>query len=331
MWFGPMTLIDFISNYNLDDGVHFDWMAGTAHEVPLYPCKLAMQAALQDIQNNHPNDLVAMVMFATPKTSPTDTFGRFNSVRNPLGRNYSRMIQTLWFPTSTIDSVGTTNPFNTEDMLNTPHAQGGTSYAMGLMLAYNQLSCNTSLQTYDQTPPAPLGNAGGLGRKGARKVIIFETDGEPNTTAAAAFANQGPYNSYYQVRYNSSNPGGSDYPTGVNGYPDNSSVVTSQIYNVAGQIVALDSASPPGYSTASNPALIHCIGFGPVFDTGSSQRGVALATLQQMQYIGNTQPSPSTPLPSYKVIVGTPAEMVAALRTAIMMILNDGVQITLLN
>ena len=36
------------------------------------------------------------------------------------------------------------------------------------------------------------------------------------------------------------------------------------------QLVAQDSASPPGYSTPSKPVLIHTLAFGPVFDSSSS-------------------------------------------------------------
>ena len=57
-------------------------------------------------------------------------------------------------------------------------------------MAYNQFSANTTLLTYNTSQPA--GDAGGNGRKGAQKIIIFETDGAPNTTASASFSNQGP-------------------------------------------------------------------------------------------------------------------------------------------
>ncbi len=71
-WFGPMTMIDFLGNYNLwysgygNDCSHYCWWPGTCHEAPLYACKLGIQAALSDIQNNHPNDLVSLIMFSVP-------------------------------------------------------------------------------------------------------------------------------------------------------------------------------------------------------------------------------------------------------------------------
>ncbi len=70
--------------------------------------------------------------------------------------------------------------------MDTPRADGETCFAMALMLAYNQFavtpSTDATLRTYVTSSPItfPTGMAGGLGRKGAQKVIIFETDGMPN-------------------------------------------------------------------------------------------------------------------------------------------------------
>jgi Flp pilus assembly protein TadG len=334
MWFGPMTMVDYMSNYNLNNQNpnQYNWMAGTAHETPLYPAKIAMQAALQDMKINHPNDFVSVVMFATPKQSANDAWGRFNAARSPLGQNYAFATETLWFPMSTVLNPGSvTNPFNTNDMVDTPHAEGGTCYAFGLMMAYNQLSSNTTLQTYDQSPPAPSGNAGGLGRIGAQKVVIFETDGEPNTTATATVVNGGAWKSYYNIRYNQSNQGSSEYPTGVAGYQNNDPTVTGQVYPIVQQIAAQSTASPPGYSTPSRPCKLYTIGFGPIFSPQNPGQATALQTLQTMQYYGNTSPSAATPLPGYQVVYGSPAAVEASLRTAIDQILNNGTQITLIN
>src|SRR5439155_24603155 len=163
-------------------------------------CKLGIRAALTDIQNNHPNDLVSLIMFSTPKISTSDTFSRFNRERVGLSRNYSNMQDALWYPPSTVgNSNATVTPYDTNN-IEVPRAFGGTCYAYPLMVAYNQFSGNTALQSYSSGQPT--GDAGGMGRKGAQKVIIFETDGAPNTTATATLTNLGGYNSYYNVRYN---------------------------------------------------------------------------------------------------------------------------------
>ncbi|HWB01280.1 MAG TPA: hypothetical protein VG713_22475, partial [Pirellulales bacterium] len=290
-----------------------------------YGCKLGIQAALNDIQTNHPNDWVSLIMFSTPMTSSSDTGGdRFNRVRVGLGRSYSNMIESLWYPPATVgNSSATVTPYDSNN-LEVPRAMGGTCYSYALMLAYNQFSGSTSLQNY--STGQPTGDAGGNGRKGAQKMIIFETDGAPNTTATGNFTNAGAYNSYYSIRYNYSNPGSSEYPTNVNGYGDNDSTVTSQIYSLCNQICASDSASPPGYSSTNKSVKIHCIGFGPVFDPSSSTAATAKATLNQMQTIGNVTDG----MPSYKIIYGSESTVIANLQQAFQTIMADGIQITLI-
>ena len=135
-WFGPMTMIDFLGNYNLwysgygNNCSQFCWWPGTCHEAPLYLCKLGVQAALGDIQNNHPNDFVSLIMFSTPLTGTNDTSGsRFNRVRVPLGQNYSALTASLWYPPATISSSSTVTPYDANN-LEVPRAMGGTCYAM---------------------------------------------------------------------------------------------------------------------------------------------------------------------------------------------------------
>lgn len=327
-WFGPLTMIDFLGNYNVWGSVspyasRFCWWPGTCHESPMYACKLGIRAALTDISNNHPNDLVAMTFFSVPNESAGGT-GRFNRVRVGLSRDYTSMQDSLWYPPETINNASATvRPYDS-DNLEVPRAYGGTCYAMGLMQAYNQFSGNTSLRTYN--PGAAAGDAGGNGRKGAQKIVIFETDGAPNTTAAASLNNLSANNSYYSVRYNSASPGSSEFPN-CSSYNDNDSAVTSQIYNLCTQICALDTASPPGYSTPSKKAQIHCIGFGPTFAPGGAGQAAAINTLNQMQIRGNITDG----MPGYKIINGSEASVVADLQQAFTQILQSGVQISLIH
>ncbi len=333
-WFGPMTMIDFLGNYNgwsltgdYLGYLKYAWWPGTCHEAPCYAAKLGMQAAIQTIQSNHPNDWVSLIFYSAPLDAVNDTWygGRFNRVRSPLGQNYTRMINAQWFPPYTLDNPGSTiNPYDYNNNIEVPRAMGGTCFAYPLMLAYNQFSSNTSLQTYNPSPALP-GDAGGLGRKGAQKVIILETDGLPNYTASANFANNGAYNSYFNIRYNSSNPSSSEFPTGVSNVGNNASSVLSQINSLCQQIVSPTTANPPGYATATKPVLIHTIAFGPVFEPSSPLAAGALQTLQQIQYIGNTQSSSATALPSYKVVTGSDATVAQDLQTAISTIMTVGI------
>ena len=59
-------------------------------------------------------------------------------------------------------------------------------------------------------------------------------------------------------------------------------------------------------------------------------RTAALQTLQQIQYIGHTQASPSTPLPDYKIVTGPDDVVVTDLRTAVRIIMQSKVSVSLI-
>ncbi|HEV3416205.1 MAG TPA: hypothetical protein VG056_05315, partial [Pirellulales bacterium] len=141
-----------------------------------------------------------------------------------------------------------------------------------------------------------------------------------------SFSNNGAYNSYYKVRYNYGSPSGSEFPSGINGYGNNDPSVVTPINSVCTQLAALDSASSPGYSTASKPLLIHCIGFGPYFDPSDPSAAANTATLNGMEVIGNVNDG----MPSYKIINGNQTQMVSGLQQAFTKILQSGVQISLI-
>src|SRR5262249_11049082 len=156
------------------------------------------------------------------------------------------------------------------------------------MLAYNMLSTSTTnLRTYANPSTTYRGFAGGLGRKGANRIVILETDGAPNTRAYASMGGSGS-DSYYKVRiYNPANLGSrsnTEWPSSSGSYDDN------EVYSVVSQITALDSASTPGYSTSRKPALVYAIGYGSLFDPSnkSSDQTDALTFLQTIQNKGNT-------------------------------------------
>jgi hypothetical protein len=328
-WFGPMTMIDFLGNYNMWSQVsptnsRFCWWPGTCHEAPMYACKLGIRAALNDIETNHPNDLVSLIYFCVPQDSAGDG-GRYKRPRVGLSPSYTNMQESSCYPPETNGTANSPCRPSDTDNLEVPRAMGGTCYAMGLMQAYNQFSANSSLVNYNSSKPP--GDAGGNGRKGAQKIVIFETDGAPNTTATASFQNLGTAISYYRIRYNSANPGASEFPSGISGYSDNSSTVTSQIFGLCSRIAALDTASPPGHSTPSKRAQIHCIGFGPVFAPGSSMASAATATLNTMQTNGNITDG----MPAYKIVYGSESQVVQKLQQAFTQILQSGVQISLID
>ncbi|MBI3408896.1 MAG: hypothetical protein HY040_11120, partial [Planctomycetes bacterium] len=71
-WFGPMTMVDWLGNYNLHtlaNSQPHHWWPGNVHEAHAWACKVGIQTAIDDIKNNHPNDFVGLTFFSNPKTS----------------------------------------------------------------------------------------------------------------------------------------------------------------------------------------------------------------------------------------------------------------------
>jgi hypothetical protein len=330
-WFGPMTMVDFLGNYNLwytgygNDASRYCWWPGTCHESPTYALKLGVQAAFSDMQNNHPNDMTSLIMFSTPLSGSSDTgANRFNRPVVGLSQSYSTLSDSLWYPQATVgSSSASVSPYDANN-LTVPRAMGGTCYPMALMLAYNQFSSSTSLLNYNTSslPAVNSYDAGGGGRQGAQKIIIFETDGDPNTSAQANLVNGGACNSYYQVRYNQASTSTSEYPYNIFGYNDNDPTLVNQILSLVNQLAGLTSAN--GYSTTSKPLLLNCIAFGQIIDAAG------LSTLNQMQVAGNVNDGSNNSLPSWKIINGNASTYASALQTAIGTILQNGVQVSLI-
>jgi hypothetical protein len=232
------------------------------------------------------------------------------------------------------DTIGKVTPYDKDpatkavpsaNFVDCARSDGDTCFAMGLMLSYNQFAVtpttDTTLRTYVTNSPItfPTGMAGGMGRKGAQKVIIFETDGMANCTATANTVKNGSYN-YYQIRYDMNNPNSAEYPSVGPSYINDPNVL-NQVYNLVQKLAA-------DYGTTRNPFRLYAIGFGPVFsgpDAASAQ-----TTLQTMQYYAGTQSSASTPLPSNQIITGTDTQMSANMISAFTNILESGVQIALI-
>ena len=350
-WFGPLVMTDYLQNFNVwcNTSGYFCMQPGDSYEAPLYTAKEAFLGAVNTMENNHPNDWFTLVPFSWPRTGSSGAdwsvtgntvSGRFNSVSCPLGTNYAYANSALLFPLSTINADGSTNskeitPYDADpatskvpsaNFMDVPRADGETCPAMALMLCYNQFavtpSNDTTLRTYVTSSPIafPTGTAGGLGRKGAQKVIIFETDGIPNTSASATLTNAGTYK-YYSIRYDMNKPGSSEYPTATNFTDDADPLVTKPLYSLITQLNTT-------YGTTRNPFRLYAIGFGPVFQGTDS--GSALTVLQNMQYYAGTQSSASTALPSNQIITGTDSVMTSNMISSYTAILQNGVQVALI-
>src|SRR5207244_3876777 len=103
----------------------------------------------------------------------------------------------------------------------------------------------------------------------------------------------------------SSSPSGSEFPS-VSSYGDNDPTVVGEINGLCTQMCALETASPPGYSTARKKVTIHTLAFGPIIaGANSSDRTAAVATLASMEAIGNVPASDRIDSANtYKIISG---------------------------
>jgi len=309
-WFGPMTMIQFMSDTGIFPGVTTD--------VSMLPAKLGIQGALTDIQNNHPNDLVSMLMFSRPHYNgePAEQ-GQFTNPVSNLSNNYPSLINSLWFPPN--GSTSDVTPWDSNG-LNTPHAHGdydaNTATSYGLMLAYNQFSSSNALSSSGQ---------GGLGRNGAQRLIILETDGMANQASTVPF---------YCSGTGGSNPtNNSYYNIGGNNASTSTADASQDAVNVATKICALttDNTNGPGFATPSKPVTIQCIAFGALFepDASGSEGTTAMTLLQDLSAIGGTGfPSSVTDTSSpyyYKICIGTLAQRQAKLQTAFTTIMDGGI------
>jgi len=306
-WFGPATMIQ----YMLDTGL----LPGTAQDISMIAAKLGIQGALQDIQNNHPNDLVSLVMFSRPQYSgdPVNT-GQFSTPQVSLTNSYTNLINALWYPPNS--STNDVRPWDSNGV-DTPRAHGdwdsNTASSYGLMLAYNQFSSSTVLQN---------AGIGGWGRKGAEKLVVFETDGMANVASTVGTTNLGAYNSYYNTP-----PLATISASGNN--PDTDAITAATV------LTSLNTSSSPipGFSTTTDKVTIQCIVFGAIFepDASGSDQADAVSLMQSISTLGGTVfPSTSTdPVNGYKWCIGTLAQRQAKLQTAFTTVMDEEVSIIL--
>ncbi|HEV2947087.1 MAG TPA: hypothetical protein VGX70_06910, partial [Gemmataceae bacterium] len=327
-WFGPMTMIQ----YMLDTGL----LPGNSHDISMFPAKIGISGALNDIQNNHPNDMVSMVLFNHPLYTseygggPTPPeAGAFPQAQFSSSRNFTAMINALWFPPNS--SVSDVRPWDTNG-LQTPRAHGdynaNTATSYGFMLAYNQFSGAASLRT---------GGNGGLGRTGAQKLVILETDGMYNihSTPVNGFSNNGVNQSFYRILPGDPiNASGADYNALYQ-------IVQAICNDNKGNAGNLPGYSPnpkyPGYSTPTAPVTVHCLVFGTIFEPSapSGPGTIQTATVQMVQTIsqigGTVFPSSSTdPVNGYKWVIGDLTTRETKMRQAFDKIVDQGIPVSLI-
>lgn len=364
-WFGPLSMVDFCTNC-----AHFGHWNGNMHQAQMWIAKSAIDNALGNMAISHPNDYVTMAFYshgavatggAGGGAAAFAADGRFNRIRAPLGPNFARLRGALWYPPAAMTHLTDTTQwknvsiYDIENLKESPYARGLTHYTLALQLIYNQFSSNRTNElmdystdatgtTYDPgtqnagtvIPGAPLagalpGESGGLGRRGAQKIIIFESDGVPTVTSSTNnFVSRTNSTGYYRVRAGGAGrqelPASTTYDF-ISAPPPSGTV--SNIMTVVNQILA-DEASGGFKVSARKPVLLHTL-----FFVSTENADGATSTLRTMQAASGTQePNPtdaSQPLADYKIIDGADADAKKIkLQNAFNRILNDGVQLSLI-
>jgi hypothetical protein len=331
-WFGPITMMDFIASR----GPLRYWWPGTCHEAQCWQLKAAMNSALNDIRANHPNDCCGLSFFAYG----SDGNSMYKTPRAPMGQDWTTLKNSLFYPNSLLTAIknGDTTtelaPYNSsfDSALigDVPNADGGTDPNSGLAQAFNMLSSSTT--AYNLSPGS--GKNGGTGRRGAAKIVIYETDGVPNATPSWSITGSGT-NTYYKNSGSNeswSNPNGLD-TSGLN----SAALVALQVVQ---RIVApVSTSGTSGFSLPNVPARVYAIGFGDLFTgydgtngwSGPANAGSAVKFLLRTSQAGNTLPlSASTTFPTSSVITGPYRTRINNLRDTLQRIMQSGVQVTLI-
>lgn len=317
-WFGPLSMADFIANAG--GNTSYNWNPGTCTEAQCWQLKAGINSVIDDIRNNHPNDNVGLAMFS---------YSAHQDIRVAMGQNYTRLKNALFFPKGLLTAIDggdlttESRPYTTSGTSLTPvngsevpNANGATDPNTGLMLAYNLLSPSTDL-------PSQYGSV--RGRRGASKLVIFETDGVPNAYSNFTL-NQKGFNTYYSGITTGANPG------------NGNSTSISRAVAVTQQICKPTSTSATtgdsGHSLPNAPARVYPIAFGDLFDTALAPdadfRDTALEFLANVAYAGNTGPQNATTLPNYQIITGPYTQRIDRLRDCMERIFQSGVAVTLI-
>jgi len=313
MWFGPLSVMDFL-------GVQNNWNSGTVHEAQCWQLKASMNSVLDDVQKNHPNDSVGMVMFA---------YSGYKSIRVAQGQDYVSLKNALFYPKSLLTAIKAgdvttevrpfTSAFGSVAQDEIPNANGATDPDTGMAFAFNLLSPSASL------PANPYGTV--KGRRGASKVVIFETDGVPNSYSSYTLNLRG-YDTFYSGFGNGGSPGNGVEPS------------MSRAVTVAGQIAKTQlttnaAGQDSGLSLGNAPAKVYPIGFGDLFDPvaapSATFRPTALQFLANVGIAGGgTVAAGANTIPASQIITGSYQNRIDTLKSCLQNIFQAGVSVTLI-
>lgn len=331
-WFGPMSMMAFIAHKGNASAWTENMLAGTVKEAQSWQLKAAINSALDDIRYNHPNDFVGMSFFAGDG-------GYWQTPVVNCGQEWNRLKDSLFYPKTMLDfvrtqpnreyypykRVGSTMTYaGAGDM---PNPFKATNPESSFVVAYNML-----MPYYG-------------GRRGANKIVIFETDGVPNSnyTTQPAFNSAG-YNSYISFSGadpNNGNPGAgtitnpTSKPSGTS-FPSGHPTSVTRVYGLIRDrylpVMATTTSGTSGLSLANSPARVYSIAFGDLFEPTStaSQKSNASNFLLTVQKYAGTSDWADTSLPSDQIITGNYSTRISLLRSSLERIFQSGVQVTLI-
>jgi hypothetical protein len=157
-------------------------------------------------------------------------------------------------------------------------------------------------------------------------VIIFETDGVPNSYSNFTLNRKG-YDTYYSNITSGGSPGNGD-ATSMNRAVTVTQQICKQMASTNG--TGLDS----GLSLPNAPARVYPIAFGDLFDTtlapSATFRPTALQFLADIAAAGGTGTSGATTLPSYQIITGSYSTRITTLKDCMERIFQSGLAVTLI-
>lgn len=367
-WFGPYTVTSML-NLSGQSGL----VSPGLREGARWQLGASINSVLDDIRNNHPNDFAGITGYATRSYSNSD----YDIPMAPMGQDWFTLKNSLFFRRQTVATLKATSTSGVEDRVfnssfgtnsakvqSLPVASGGTDPVTGMAVAYNMLSSVgtgslPSTRSSDGVTVLAYGNPAATpayrGRQGASKIVVFETDGEPNQNATWSLSTLtgNSTNTFYQ------SSGTTETWTVDGSIPSQGGHAVA----VVKRLVADTTATPPGFSLPNSPARVYSIGFGAIFDgwpshgamSGSGQ--TAHRFLLRVQQMGNTSSKGGTPanesswpsppgtlLPTDQIITGpyqrpdptqpvsaaNPAGRIEKLRTCLERIFQSGVQVTLI-
>jgi hypothetical protein len=325
-WFGPLSMMDFL-------GKASNWLPGTCHEAQCWQLKAGMNSVIDDVRNNRPNDYVGMVLFSAD---------HHNGPRVAIGQDYASLKNALFYPKSLLAAIRTGDTttelrpydinFSSINGVEIPNANGSTDPNTGLTYAFNILSPST----LTSTAATPDGYGTLKGRRGASKVVIFETDGVPNTYRGLSNGTRtmNPTRRGYDTYYPSSTWSSGNLGNGNASAQSEAVKVVQQIVKpmaTAGN--AQGSTADSGLSLPNAPARVYPVGFGDIFDVdlapNADFRDTAKQFLANIAAAGNTGTAGATTIPDIQIITGPYDQRITRLKDCMERIFETGVSVAL--